>query len=68
MQQIKLFSCGTLQASGQGVSENSTQMYYAKLTLDKNALGNLTEILKPFVTNTTLHVDHLNKTTSKHFF
>lgn len=43
-------------------------MYYAKLTLDKNALGNLTEILKPFVTNTTLHVGHLEKTTSKHLF
>nr|XP_046268739.1 adhesion G-protein coupled receptor F1 [Scatophagus argus]XP_046268740.1 adhesion G-protein coupled receptor F1 [Scatophagus argus] len=48
------------QAKGQ---DNSTQMYYAKLTIEENAIRNITEILRPFVSNTSLSVDQLEKTT-----
>lgn len=48
-------------------SDNSTQMYYAKLTIEESAIGNITELLKPFVRDTELKVDDLKMTTSKHF-
>ncbi|XP_029349006.1 adhesion G protein-coupled receptor F4 [Echeneis naucrates] len=44
--------------------ERSKQMYYAKLIIDKNAIENITELLRPFVNNTDLKVDFLNKTTT----
>lgn len=43
-------------------------MYYRKLTIDRNALANVTQILQPFTINKTLHVDHVNVTTSKDLF
>ncbi|XP_042357226.1 adhesion G-protein coupled receptor F3 isoform X2 [Plectropomus leopardus] len=42
---------------------NSTQMYYVKLTIEENAIQNVTEILKPFVSDTSLNVDSLEITT-----
>ncbi|XP_037652131.1 adhesion G protein-coupled receptor F4 [Sebastes umbrosus] len=48
------------QATGQG---NSTQMYYVKLTIEESVIANITKKLTPFVSNTTLTVDNLQKTT-----
>ena len=41
-------------------------MYYVKLKIEESAIANITEILKPFVRNTNLKVEDLEKTTSKH--
>ncbi|XP_073339213.1 adhesion G-protein coupled receptor F3 [Pagrus major] len=49
------------QAAGQ---DNSTQMYYVKLIIEESAIGNITDLLRPFVTDTRLHVDDLQKTTT----
>ncbi|CAJ1073312.1 adhesion G-protein coupled receptor F3 isoform X1 [Xyrichtys novacula] len=42
----------------------STQMYYVKLKIELGIIPNLTKILGPFVSNTTLDVDDLQKTTT----
>lgn len=47
------------------VSENSTQMYYVKLLIEESAIGNITDLLRPFVNDTNVHVDDLQKTTGK---
>ncbi|XP_070698543.1 adhesion G protein-coupled receptor F5 [Pempheris klunzingeri] len=51
------------QATGQ-VSGNSTQMYYATLTIDHNVMQNITELmLNPLVGNSQMVVDDLKQTT-----
>ncbi|XP_035529244.1 adhesion G-protein coupled receptor F3 [Morone saxatilis] len=50
----------TSQATGQ---DNSTQMYYAKLTIDESAIENITALLKPFMKDSDVYVDDLSKTT-----
>ncbi|KAG8013157.1 Sodium-dependent multivitamin transporter [Nibea albiflora] len=47
------------------VSGNSTQMYYFKLTIDKDAVGNITQLLTDFrINNNSLRVSDLKKTTT----
>lgn len=41
-------------------------MYYSKLTIDVNALAHATRLLKPFANNSSLRIDDVEKTTSKH--
>lgn len=48
--------------------ENSTQMYYSKFTIDRNALANATRILQPFTSNNSLRVDDIAVTRSKDLF
>ncbi|XP_049452740.1 adhesion G protein-coupled receptor F5 [Epinephelus fuscoguttatus] len=43
---------------------NSTQIYNVKLRIENNAIKNITEILKPFVSTTSLNVDDLKMTTT----
>ena len=40
-------------------------MYYVKLLIEESAIGNITDLLRPFVSDTNVHVDDLQKTTSK---
>ncbi|XP_028422198.1 uncharacterized protein LOC114547160 [Perca flavescens] len=47
------------QASGE---DNSTQMYYVKLTIEESAIANITQILNPFVAGNT-QINDLKKTT-----
>ncbi|KAM6968639.1 adhesion G-protein coupled receptor F3 [Tautogolabrus adspersus] len=49
------------QTTGQ---DNSTQMYYVRIKIEQSAIPNITQILKPFVSNDTLDVDILRITTS----
>ncbi|XP_044022083.1 adhesion G-protein coupled receptor F3 [Siniperca chuatsi] len=58
---IYILGLNICQATGE---DNSTQMYYAKLTIEESAIGNITEILKGFVSNTTVQVDGLEITTT----
>ncbi|XP_040916171.1 adhesion G-protein coupled receptor F3 [Toxotes jaculatrix] len=44
--------------------DNSTAMHYAKLTIDKGAIGNITKMLKSFELNNNLRVDNLQMTTT----
>lgn len=48
--------------------ENSTQMYYSKLTIDRNALKSAIQILQNFTSNNTVRTDHVEVTTSKDMF
>ncbi|XP_054862044.1 adhesion G-protein coupled receptor F1 isoform X2 [Amphiprion ocellaris] len=57
---LSILSLNVCQAAAQ---ENSTQKYYVKLKIDKNAIGNITELLRPFVDDTNLSVDDLKMTT-----
>lgn len=50
------------------VSENSTQMYYFKLMVDKSAIDIITEKLKDFVFNKAVYVKFVGITTSKYFY
>ncbi|XP_008289452.1 probable G-protein coupled receptor 113 [Stegastes partitus] len=45
------------------VKGNSTKIYYFKLTIDKNAVGNITKLLTPYQLNDTLTVNELKQTT-----
>lgn len=40
-------------------------MYYVKLLIEESAIGNITDLLRPFVNDTNVHVDDLQKTTGK---
>ncbi|XP_069392494.1 adhesion G protein-coupled receptor F4 isoform X2 [Paralichthys olivaceus] len=51
------------QATG-GVSAPSTQMYYVKLTIEKSAIGNLTNLQPFFVNDSIQHADELQMTTT----
>nr|XP_019953459.1 PREDICTED: adhesion G protein-coupled receptor F5-like [Paralichthys olivaceus] len=51
------------QATG-GVSAPSTQMYYVKLTIEKSAIGNLTNLQPFFVNDSIRHADELQMTTT----
>ncbi|XP_045919072.1 adhesion G protein-coupled receptor F5 [Micropterus dolomieu] len=49
----------------QATEEYSTQMYYVKLTIDENAIDNITQLIqKPFVYDTNLQVNNLTITTT----
>ncbi|XP_069016968.1 adhesion G-protein coupled receptor F3 [Embiotoca jacksoni] len=64
----RMWTCIFLSALGLNICQaaeegNSTQMYYAKLIIDRSALENISEILKPFVNDPSLYVDNLKITT-----
>lgn len=53
------------------VSGDSTQMHYAKLTIEESATGNITDLLTSFdinYLNHTVQVNDITWTTSKHIF
>lgn len=58
---LSILSLNICQAAAQG---NSTQKYYFRLKIDKNAVGNITKLLRPFVRDTNLIIDDLKMTTT----
>uniref|UniRef100_A0A3Q1GT22 Adhesion G protein-coupled receptor F5-like n=1 Tax=Acanthochromis polyacanthus TaxID=80966 RepID=A0A3Q1GT22_9TELE len=57
---LSVLSLNICQAAAQG---NSTQKYYFKLKIDKNAIGNVTKLLRPFVNDTNFSIEDLKMTT-----
>ncbi|XP_070834685.1 adhesion G-protein coupled receptor F3 [Chaetodon trifascialis] len=58
---LYVLGLNTSQASGH---DNSTQMYYAKLVIEKNAIENITKILKTFKSSPMVLIDNLEATTT----
>ncbi|XP_039641348.1 adhesion G protein-coupled receptor F5 [Perca fluviatilis] len=56
---LYILGLNVCQASGE---DNSTQMYYVKLTIEESAIPNITQILNPFVANNN-QINNLTKTT-----
>ncbi|CAK6966035.1 adhesion G protein-coupled receptor F4 [Scomber scombrus] len=60
----KKLCCVTPQGQTATGTDNSTQMYYVKLTIDHNAVAKVNKLLRPFVHDNNLTVDGLKFTTS----
>ncbi|XP_036981228.1 adhesion G protein-coupled receptor F5 isoform X2 [Acanthopagrus latus] len=58
---IYILGLNISQAAG---SDNSTQIYFVKLQIEESAIGNITDLLRPFVNDANLHVDEIEKTTT----
>ncbi|XP_076605022.1 adhesion G-protein coupled receptor F3 [Chaetodon auriga] len=58
---LYIVGLNTSQASGNG---NSTQMYYAKLTIENSAIKNITKVLTSFVSSPMVIIDNLTTTTT----